>query len=79
MTPQKVELIKQAQHYQLHVNGTPFYIKGAGLEIGGIERLADYGGNAFRTCRVNNDGKSGREVLDEAHQHGLMVCMGLVV
>jgi len=79
MIPQKVELIKQAQHYQLHVNGAPFYIKGAGLEIGSIERLADYGGNAFRTWRVDNDGKSGREVLDEAHQQGLMVCMGLDV
>ena len=47
--------------------------------MGSIERLANYGGNAFRTWRVGNYGKSGREVLDEAHQHGLMVCMGLAL
>jgi hypothetical protein len=79
MQPSKVELTKQAQRYQLSVDGKPFYIKGAGLELGSIESLADYGGNAFRTWRVDNGEKSGLEILDEAHRHGLMVCMGLDV
>ena len=34
MNPRKVELIKQAQNYQLTVDGKPFYIKGAGLDLG---------------------------------------------
>mgnify|MGYP000418298398 FL=1 len=79
MKPSKVELKKQSQHYQLSVDGKPFYIKGAGLELGSIKSLADYGGNAFRTWRVENGEKSGFEILDEAHKHGLMVCMGLDV
>ena len=79
MTPKKVELVQSSQQFQLQVDGEPFYIKGAGLELGSIESLARYGGNAFRTWRVANGEKTGREILDEAHHHGLMVCMGLDV
>jgi beta-galactosidase/beta-glucuronidase len=79
MTASKVELIKQSEKYQLSIDGKPFYIKGAGLELGSIKSLADYGGNAFRTWRLDNGEKSGLEILDEAHRHGLMVCMGLDV
>ncbi len=81
MNPRKVELIKQAQNYQLTVDGKPFYIKGAGLDLGidNIKSLASHGGNAFRTWRVENGEQSALEILDEAHQHGLMVCMGLEV
>ena len=79
MKASKVELKKQSQKYQLSIDGKPFYIKGAGLELGSIKSLADYGGNAFRTWRVDNGEKSGLEILDEAHRHGLMVCMGLDV
>jgi len=79
MTPKKVELVQSSQQFQLQVDGEPFYIKGAGLELGSIESLAKYGGNAFRTWRVANDEKTGREILDEAHRYGLMVCMGLDV
>jgi hypothetical protein len=81
MNPRKVELVKQAHKYQLTVDGEPFYIKGAGLDLGidNIKSLASHGGNAFRTWRVENGERSALEVLDEAHQHGLMVCMGLEV
>ncbi len=81
MNPRKVELTKQAQNYQLTVDGKPFYIKGAGLDLGieNIKSLANHGGNAFRTWRVANGERSGLEILNEAHQHGLMVCMGLEV
>ena len=77
MKPAKVVLAQQHDKYQLLVNGEPFYIKGAGLEFGSIESLAVHGGNAFRTWRVDNGVMSGREVLDKAHELGLMVCMGL--
>ncbi|MBU2556000.1 MAG: hypothetical protein KKF98_16230 [Bacteroidetes bacterium] len=77
--PSKVELVKTPDQYQLLVNGEPFYIKGAGLEFGNMESLAKHGGNAIRTWRVNNGIQTGREVLDEAHKHGLMVSMGLDV
>jgi hypothetical protein len=79
MNPRKVELVKQAQNFQLTVDGKPFYIKGAGLDLGNIKTLADHGGNAFRTWRVDNGQNSALEILDEAHKYGLMVCMGLEV
>jgi hypothetical protein len=79
MTASKVELVNQAKKYQLQVDGQPFYIKGAGLDLGSIKSLADYGGNAFRTWRVDNGEKSGLEILDEAQSQGLMVCMGIEV
>ena len=81
MNPRSVKLTKQAQNYQLTVDGEPFYIKGAGLDLGieNIKSLASHGGNAFRTWRVANGERSGLEILNEAHQHGLMVCMGLEV
>ena len=79
MSPAKVELHQINNRFQLRVNDQPFYINGAGVDFGSIKSLADYGGNAFRTWRVNNGEKTGREILDEAHQYGLMVCMGLEV
>ena len=79
MSPVKVKLIQESEKYQLFVDGQPFYINGAGLEWGSIKSLAEFGGNAFRTWRVDNGDKTGLEILNEAQQHGLMVCMGLEV
>jgi len=77
--PSKVEIKKEGEKYQLYVNGSPFYIKGAGLEYGEIAKLAEHGGNSFRTWRVDNGRQSGREVLDEAQNYGLKVTMGIDV
>jgi hypothetical protein len=79
MGPVKVELLKQETKYQLMVDSEPFYIKGAGLEWGSIQSLAEHGGNAFRTWRVDNGENTGLQILDEAQKHGLMVCMGIEV
>jgi hypothetical protein len=79
MKPSMVELNYRDNKFQLTVNNKPFYINGAGVDFGSIKSLADFGGNAFRTWRVNNGEKSGLEILDEAHQNGLMVCMGIDV
>ncbi len=77
MSAKTVCLVKQTDFFQLLVDEQPFYIKGAGLELGSIEELAAFGGNAFRTWRVDNGAKTGAQILDEAHASGLMVCMGL--
>jgi hypothetical protein len=79
MKPAKVVLKNDRGNFRLYVNGESFYLKGAGLEFGNIESLARHGGNSFRTWRVDNGEISGREVLDEAHKYGLMVCMGIEV
>lgn len=77
--PVKVELVQMDGQYQILVNQEPFYIKGAGLEFGSVEDLAAHGANSFRTWRTDNGRDTGKEVLDMAHEHGLLVTMGLEV
>ena len=73
--------IRQAEDgtYSLYVDGELFYIKGAGLEFGSVAKLAENGANSFRTWRTDNGQRSGKEVLDEAHEYGLKVTMGIDV
>ncbi len=77
--PAKVTLSEENGKFQLQVNGEPFYIKGAGLEFGDVPALASHNANSFRTWRTENGQKSGKEVLDEAYENGLMVSMGIEV
>lgn len=75
--PSQVHISQNNGHYQLFVNGQPFYVKGAGLEFGNQEQLALYGGNSFRTWQTDNGQESGKHVLDRAQQNGLFVTMGI--
>jgi hypothetical protein len=77
--PSQVEMRHDDGKYRLFVNGEEFYVKGAGCEFGPCYKIADHGGNSFRTWRTDNSRRSGMEVLDEAYEHGLMVMMGLDV
>ena len=75
----KVEIRKTGDRYQLYVDQQAFYINGAGLEFGNQEKLAEHGGNSFRTWRTENGKDSGKAVLDRALKNGLYVTMGLEV
>ena len=77
--PRKVEVRHDDGRAQLFVDGQPFYIDGAGLEFGDIASLASHGANSFRTWRTDNGRDTGKEVLDRAHEHGLLVTMGLEI
>lgn len=77
--PSIVELRSVEGNSRLFVNGQEFFVKGAGCEFGGCELIAMHGGNSFRTWRVDNRKNTGRDVLDEAWKHGLMVMMGMDV
>ena len=77
--PVKAEIKQENGKYQLYVGGEPFWIKGAGLEFGNVEKLAEHGGNSFRTWRTDNGKDSGKEVLDRAQANGLYVTMGIEV
>lgn len=77
--PVKVEIRQTQGRYQLYVDQKPFYIKGAGLEYGSQEKLAEHGGNSFRTWNTENGRESGQHVLDRAMTNGLYVMMGLDV
>jgi hypothetical protein len=79
MPPARAEIRHEGGRYQLYVNGEPFFIKGAGLEFGDVERLAAHGANSFRTWRTDNGRDTGQEVLDRALRNGLFVTMGLEV
>lgn len=69
-----VEVKYQDGHAQLVRNGLPYHIKGAsGTQH--LEKVALYGGNSIRTWSLHN----AKELLDEAHEYGLTVTLGLEV
>jgi Glycosyl hydrolases family 2, TIM barrel domain len=70
-----VSVARDGMKFVLLRDGKPYPVKGAGLEFGSVAALAAHGGNSFRTWRTENGQRSGREVLDEAAQHGLTVAM----
>ena len=71
-TPSKVTIQRDGTTHRLIVNGQPFSVKGVGGESQ-FKRLAEMGGNAIRTWGTDRLG----EILDEAQEHGLMVCAGI--
>lgn len=75
--PSKVELKTESYGYQLYVNDTPFYIKGAGTDTRDPSSVAKHGGNTIRTWRTGSDSLTGWQILDTAQAHGLMVVLGL--
>ncbi len=77
--PSHVEMKQTEGKYRLFVNGEEFFVKGAGGELGPIAQVAAVGGNSVRTWRTDNEQRSGKEILDTAHENGLMVMMGLDV
>jgi hypothetical protein len=77
--PAKVEIRKADGRFRLYVNGQPFYIQGAGIELGSVEKLKQHGGNSFRTWSADNGRDSGQQVLDRGLANGLYVSMGLDV
>ena len=73
----KVEVLQTADGYQLVRGGEPYLIRGAGREFGDIASLAAHGGNSIRNWTTRNDVETAREVLDEAHAHGVTVALCL--
>jgi len=57
--PATVEVRCADGRWQLYVNQEPFYIKGAGIEFGSVEKLKERGGNSFRTWSTDNGRDSG--------------------
>lgn len=70
--PVKVEVVGKDGSYQLHVDGKPFFIRGAG-GMDHLKLLADIGGNSIRTWGADDLGAK----LDEAKSHGIMVTVGI--
>lgn len=69
----KVEIGKTVSgKFQLIRDGKPFYVKGAGGDVF-MEKVTAAGGNSIRLWGAEN----AQAVLDQAHQHGLTVMLGL--
>lgn len=78
--PAEVRIVTSATgDHVLQVDGTPFRIRGAGLQDGDQEVLAARGANSFRTWHTAEDPDAVRAMLDRAQRNGLMVAMGLHV
>ena len=77
--PSKVEMKEVDGKYRLYVDDEVFFVRGAGCEFGPCHRVTEHGGNSIRTWRVDDGLRTGKEVLDDAWEHGLMVMMGLDV
>ncbi len=76
-----VEQDADSGHWQLYVDGQPYFIKGAGGDTN-LELLAELGGNTIRTWGADQlvprewpDGRT-MSVMDLAEELGLMVCAG---
>ena len=69
-----VEVIQTEGKWNLTVDGIPFYIKGAGGDKH-LDVLVSAGGNTIRTWGTEN----ALAILDEAHEKGVKVMMGLWV
>lgn len=75
--PLKIELVEQNGKYQLLLNGDPYFILGAGSEIGKISVLAENGANSCRSWSTEMKNYTAKEYLDEALKYNLTVTMGL--
>ncbi|MEM1445108.1 MAG: glycoside hydrolase family 2 TIM barrel-domain containing protein [Planctomycetota bacterium] len=68
----QAELVERDGRHMLLVDGEAFFVQGAGGYTN-LDLLAASGGNAIRTWGV---GPETRDLLDEAHRHGLKVAVG---
>lgn len=75
--PVKAEIKEENGRFQLYVDGEPFWIKGAGLEFGKMDKLAEHGANSFRTWSTGDSRVSGKEILGRALENGLYVTLGI--
>lgn len=71
----RVEIRQTDGGYELHRGGQPYYIKGAGGGREYMELLQAHGGNSIRTWGTGG----AQALLDEAHERGLTVTLGLNV
>lgn len=67
-----VRLVKQGDQFQLQRDGQPYAIHGVGGNSQ-LQLLVESGGNSIRTWDADGLDK----LLDQAHQHGLTVCVGM--
>lgn len=68
-----ITLERNDGRFQIHRDGEPYFIKGAGGSSN-LSLLVEIGGNSIRTWSTNEDTQA---LLDQAHELGLTVMLGL--
>ncbi len=68
--PSNVKIQQTGDRFELIRNGKPYFINGAG-GAARLDALVEAGGNSIRTWN------SSKEILNQAQEKGLTVCMGL--
>jgi len=71
--PVPVKLVQESGNWQLQRDGKPYYVNGAGGS-GSLKLLAAAGANSNRSWGVKNE---TRARLDEAHENGLTMAVGI--
>ncbi len=74
--PIPVELVRDESGWRLLRGGEPYFVRGAGGRASYLHRLAEAGGNSFRTWGVADVAET-RRMLDRAHELGMSVLVGL--
>ena len=75
--PVKVEIQRTDAGYVLLRGGEPYAVRGAGMAVDDLARFASHGGNSIRNWTTDDRVQNVRELLDEAHAHGVTVALGL--
>lgn len=75
--PVKVEILQTKNGYQLLRGGEPYRIRGAGMSFADLAAFAAHGGNSIRNWTTRDGVMPTRELLDQAHAHGITVALGL--
>jgi exo-beta-1,3-glucanase (GH17 family) len=75
--PIKVEIVKSDDGYQLLRGGKPYEVRGAGMVIDDIGRIAAAGGNSIRIWDTAQEEQDTLALLDDAQAHGVTVALGL--
>jgi hypothetical protein len=75
--PVKVEIVRTDAGYVLLRGGEPYAVRGAGMAVDDLARFASHGGNSIRNWTTDERVQNVRELLDEAHAHGVTVALGL--
>ena len=73
----RVEIVKTTSGYELLRGGAPYRIRGVGMTDGDLAGLAAHGGNSIRNWTTIGGPVPTRELLDQAHAHGITVALGL--
>lgn len=74
----KVEIVQTDGQWKMLVDGEPYYVNGAATN-NFYGDVAGFGGNTIRTYSAKASDTKVMDILNEAHENGLMVNLGIYI